>query len=155
MAHLKGSGEEIEAMLTKSFDKEIQKNCSKLKPINDSVILLGRLGPPFRGHRDDSHHHPNAGEYSSGGVGNFIECLGYRVRGGDTEVENHLKTCDKNAGYISKTSQNELIYCGKFIKDAPIKDIKESKFFSILADEASDCSNQEQSSLDLLAKTVR
>ena len=92
MAHLKGAGEEIEVMLTKSFDKEIQKNCSKLKPIVDSVILLGRLGLPFRGHRDDSHHHPNAGEYSSGGVGNFIECLGYRVRGGDTEVENHLKT---------------------------------------------------------------
>ena len=92
MAHLKGSGEEIEVMLTKSFGKEIQKSCSKLKPIVDSVILLGRLGLPFRGHRDDSHHHPNAGEYSSGGMGNFIECLGYRVRGGDTEVENHLKT---------------------------------------------------------------
>ena len=68
-----------------------------------------------------------------------------RVTGGDTELENHLKTCSKNVSYISKTSHNELIYClGKFIKDALIKDIKESNFFSILADEASDCSNQEQ-----------
>ena len=81
-------------------------------------------------------------------MGNFIECLGYRVRVGDIELENHLKTCSKNANYISKTSQNVLIYCcGKFIKDALIKDIKESLFFSILADEASDCSNQEQVSL--------
>ena len=69
MAHLKGSGEEIEVMLTKSSDKEIQKNCNKLKAIVDTVILLGRLGLPFRGHRDDCKYHPNVGEYSSGGVG--------------------------------------------------------------------------------------
>ena len=55
-----------------------------------------------------------------------------------------LKTCIKNANCISKTSVNELIYCcGKFIKDALIKDIKEG-FFSILAEKASDCSNQGQ-----------
>ena len=81
--------------------------------------------------------HPCVREYSSGGVGNLIECLGYRVSRGDTELENHLKTCRKNASYISKTSQNELIYCcGKLLKDALINDIKESDFFSVLADEA-------------------
>ena len=95
-------------MLTKGSDKEVQKNRSKLKPIVDTIILLGRLGLPFRRHRDDSQYHSNVGEYSSGGVGNFIECLGYRVRGSDTELENHLKTCSENASYISKTSQNEL-----------------------------------------------
>ena len=59
-------------------------------------------------------------------MGNFIECLGYRVRGGDIELENHLKTCNKNASYISKTSQNKLTYCcGKFIKNALIEEIKE------------------------------
>ena len=52
MAHLKGSGEEIEVMLTKSSDKEVQKNRNKLKPIVDTVILLGRLGLPFRGLRN-------------------------------------------------------------------------------------------------------
>ena len=125
MTHLKGSGEDIEVMLTKSSDKEVQKTCNKLKPIVDTVILLGRLGLPFRGHRNDSQYHPNVGEYSSGGVGNFIERFGYRVRGGDTGRESHLKTCSKNASYISKTSQNEFIYfCGKFVKDALIKDIK-------------------------------
>ena len=66
------------------------------------------------------------------------------MRGSDTELENHLKTCGKNTRYISETFQNELIYCcGKLIKDALIKDIKET-FFLKLADEASDCSNQEQ-----------
>ena len=131
MAHLKGSGEEIEVMLTKSSEKEVQKNRNKLKPIVDTVILLGRLGLPFWGHWDDSQYHPNVGEYSSGGVGNFIECLSYGVRVCDTELENHLKTCCRNASYISKNSQNELINCcGKFIKDVLIKDIKESIFFN-------------------------
>ena len=65
----------------------------------------------------------------------------------DTELENHLKTCSKNASYVSKTSLKELIYrCGKFIKDALIKVIKESKFALSLADEGSECSNQGQSS---------
>ena len=121
MTHLKGSGEDIEVMLTKSSDKEVQKTCNKLKPIVDTVILLGRLGLPFRGHRNDSQYHPNVGEYSSGGMGNFIECFGYRVRGGDTGRGSHLKTCSE----ISKTSHNEFIYfCGKFVKDALIKNIK-------------------------------
>ena len=39
MAHLKGSSAEIEIMLTKNSDKESQKNCNKLKPIADMVIL--------------------------------------------------------------------------------------------------------------------
>ena len=63
-------------MLTKGSDREVQKNRSKLKPIADIVILLGRLGLPFRGNRDHSQYHPIVGEYSSGGVGNFTECFG-------------------------------------------------------------------------------
>ena len=71
-------------------------------------MLLGRLGLAFRGYKY-SHFHPNVGEYSSGGVGNFVEVLNYRVRGGDSVVENHLRTCSKNASYFSKTSQKEII----------------------------------------------
>ena len=109
---------------------------------------MGRLGLAFREHRDDSQFHPNIGEYSSGVVGNFVEVLNYRVRDGDLVLENHLRTCSKNARYISKTSQNELINCcGNYIKDILVKEIKENRFFSVLADEASDCSNQEQLSL--------
>ena len=88
------------------------------------------MGLPFREHGDGSQYHPNFGEYSNSGAGNFKECLGYRVRRRDTELENHLNTCSKIASYISKTSQNELIYCcGRFVKDSLIKDIKESTFF--------------------------
>ena len=148
MSNIKGQVEEIDLMIDRNCKKEVEENRKRLAPIIDTVILLGRLGLAFRGHRDDSQFHPNVGEYSSGGVGNFVEVLNYRVRGGDLVLENHLRTCSKNASCISKTSQNELINCcGNYIKDILVKEIKESRFFSVLADEASDCSNQDQLSL--------
>ena len=147
LSNMKGLVEEIDLMIGRNCKKEVEENRKRLAPIIDTVILLGRLGLAFRGHRDDSQFHPNIGEYSSGGVGNFVEVLNYRVRGGDL-VENHLRTCSKNASYFSKTSQNELINCcGNYIKDILVKEIKENRFFSVLVDEASDCSNQEQLSL--------
>ena len=75
MARLNSSSEEIEVMLTKGSDKEVQKSRNKLKAIVDQVILLGGLGLPFKGHQDDSQYHPNVGQYSSGGVANFTECF--------------------------------------------------------------------------------
>ena len=63
-------------------------------------------------------------------------------------LEHHLKTCSKNASYISKTSKDDLISCcGKFITELVVRKIKKNQFFSILADKSSDCSNQEQLSL--------
>ena len=63
-------------------------------------------------------------------------------------LEQHLKNCSRNASYISKTSQNDLIsFCGQFITELVVRKIKENQFFSVLADEASDCSNQVQLSL--------
>ena len=63
-------------------------------------------------------------------------------------LEQHLTNCSKNASHISKTSQNDLISCcGQFIGKLVARKIKDNQFFSILADEAADCSNQEQLSL--------
>ena len=63
-------------------------------------------------------------------------------------LEQHLKNCSKKASCISKTSLNDLIsYCRQFITGAIVRKIKENQFFPTLADEASDCSNQEQLSL--------
>ena len=108
------------------------------------------MGLPLRGHRDDSRYHPDVRQYSEGGVGNFIELLNYRVRGGDVTLQSHLINCDKSASYISKSTQNELIRCcGQVISEQLIAEVKKSKFYSILADEASDCSNKEQMSLVL------
>ena len=44
-----------------------------------------------------------------------------------------------------KTVQNELISCcGELITKTLCEEVRDSKFFSVLADEAQDCSNKEQ-----------
>ena len=137
-------------MLDKSVKKEIEENRNKLASIADAVLYCGRLGLPLRGHRDDSKYHPEVGQYSTGGVGNFIETLNLKVRSGDKVLENHLKTCGKNKSYISKTSQDKMITCfGQVISEKIVNDIKESKFFTIIADEAADSSHKEQMALVL------
>nr|XP_047145808.1 zinc finger MYM-type protein 1-like [Hydra vulgaris]XP_047145866.1 zinc finger MYM-type protein 1-like [Hydra vulgaris] len=146
---MNGNIQSIDILINKEYEKEIALNRKKLRPIVDSIIFLGQLKIAFRGHCDDSQYHPTIGKYSLvGGVGNFIVLLNYRIRGGDKVLEHHLNSCAKNASYISNSSQNELISCcGQYIQNILVSKIKENQFFSIIADEASDCSNQEQLSL--------
>ena len=150
LTQISGAAQPIEVLLDSQLKKEVEENRRKLAPIIDSVIFCSRLGLPLRGHRDDAKYHPEVGCYSTGGVGNFIESLNFRVRAGDKVLEDHLKTCGKNRSYISKTSQNKIIKCcGQVISDEIIGDIKSSKFFSVIADEAADSSHREQMSLVL------
>ena len=150
LAQMSGAAQPIEVIVDANLKKEIGENRKKLTPIVDSVLFCSRLGLPLRGHRDDAKYHPEVGSYSTGGVGNFIESLNYRVRGGDKVLENHLKTCGKNRSYISKTSQNKIIKCcDQVISEKIISDVKQSKFYLIIADEAADSSHKEQMSLIL------
>ena len=56
--------------------------------------------------------------------------LRFKVRGGDKALEQHLKNCSKNASYISKTSQNDLICCCRqFITEFIVRKIKENLLF--------------------------
>ncbi|XP_065671304.1 52 kDa repressor of the inhibitor of the protein kinase-like [Hydra vulgaris] len=140
--------ESIDITSQKIVQSQISKNRQLLQPIIETIILCGRLGLSLRGHRDDSEFHPENGEFSNHTVGNFIELLHFRVKAGDKVLEDHLKYHQRNASYISKTSQNQLVRCcGEVITDTIIAEIKNSKYFSIIADEASDSSNKEQLSL--------
>jgi hypothetical protein len=58
-------------------------------------------------------------------------------------LEEHLKTAGKNAMYVSKTRQNELItLCGKRVAD--INQFWTRYSQSVLADETTDVSHHEQ-----------
>ncbi|XP_057307823.1 zinc finger MYM-type protein 1-like isoform X2 [Hydractinia symbiolongicarpus] len=150
MANYFGNSQPIDVLLDTNHQKKITENRKKLIPIVQAIIYSGRQGHALRGHRDDSQYHGELGEFSGGRVGNFVELLNFRVQGGDTALADHLKTCPKNATYISKTTQNELINCcGSVILDEIIQEVKSNTFFSILADEAADLSNKEQMSLVL------
>ena len=150
MSQMSGKSQSIDLLIDSVTQIKVTENRKKLIPIVDTILLCGRQCLPLRGHCDDSQFHPEVGEYFKGSVGNFIELLNYRVRGGDIVSKEHLTKCSKNASYISKISQNELISCcGQVISDEIISEVKKNKFFSIIADEAADSSNKEQMSLVL------
>ena len=88
---MSGKTQPINVMIDTNLKQKISENRKKLIPVVEIIILCGRLGLPLRGHRDDSKYHPEVGEYSEGGVGNFIELLNYRVRSGD--VGSYLRKC--------------------------------------------------------------
>ena len=112
-SQIKGSSLDINLLCDRKYQHEVEENRKVLVPIIDTIVTLGRLG-----------------EYSTDGIGNFIEFLQCRVRGGYKVLEQHLKTCSKNASYISKTSQNDLISCcGQFITELVVRKIKENQFF--------------------------
>lgn len=82
--------------------------------------------------------------------GNFRALLRMRIEAGDEKLRNHFKSCGKNATYISWNIQNQIIdACDKVIKSHIVKDVKDATFFSVLADETTDVSTQEQFSLSV------
>ena len=108
--------------------------------------MCGRQNIPLRGHREDSKHL----EDKTNNPGNFQTLLNFRIESGDEILKGHFETASKNATYSSKTIQNELIFCfGKYIRETIVEEIKQAKFFSLIADEASDSSQKEQMSLVL------
>ena len=128
----------------KILDRTIAKNRDKLAPIVKTVLLCARHNIPLRGHRDDSDN------YETDNCGNFQALLDFRVDSGDKVLEQHFETAPRNATYRSKTAQNELISCcAEEVTNKIIKEVKASKFYSILADEVTDCSNKEQMPLVL------
>ncbi|XP_047130019.2 52 kDa repressor of the inhibitor of the protein kinase-like [Hydra vulgaris] len=139
----------IEVSLDSSRKQRIEENKKKLESIVKTIIFLGRSDMPLRGHRDDRKYQGEIGESSKNtGLGNFIELLNFRVDAGDLILKEHLLSAPKNSTYISKTIQNELIECcGNAIEEVLLNDIKKSKYFSIIADEASDCATIEQLSI--------
>ncbi|CAB4018565.1 Hypothetical predicted protein [Paramuricea clavata] len=134
----------VDVMLHDLKKQQIEENRKLLCPIINAIVLCGRLNIPLRGHRYDSQY------YLSDDVnpGNFIEILKYGVTCTGQSLEEYFKSTPKNITYKSKTTQNEIIdICDDLITQKITNEIREAKFFSILADEASDCGNVEQLSI--------
>ena len=75
---------------------------------------------------------------------NFIEILKYGARCGNI-INQLFKDPASNQTYMSKTIQNEILeVCSEMITEVIVHEVKEAKFFSVLADEATDSSNVEQ-----------
>ncbi|KAF0723880.1 52 kDa repressor of the inhibitor of the protein kinase-like, partial [Aphis craccivora] len=113
--------------------KQIKENRSRLLPIVDTIITMGKQNIPFRGHRDDGNLLGEPKNFSITNEENFRAILRMlRDHYRDDELKNHLQKSSQTATYISKTIQNELIdICGKIISNKILKQISDNKLYSI------------------------
>ena len=135
----------IRQLMTSAINERIKENRAKLVPIVQTIMSCGRQNLALRGHRDGSTNFD-----TSDNPGNFQTLLDLRIEGGDKVLQDHFKNASRNATYRSETIQNEIIdCCGHHIRQIIINEVKEATYFSVLADEAQDVSNEEQTPLVL------
>ena len=131
----------VATMLNKAHEEQVSRNAQVIKSLLKCVTFCGKQGISFRGHRDDST------ALDASNMGNFIELVRFRAENDDM-LRTYLVTSPRNALFTSRTIQNEMIdVIGSAIKDQIIDEIKAARFFTILADEVTDCSNLEQVSI--------
>ena len=133
---------------------QIEENKQRLIPIVKTIILCGRQNIPLRGHRDDKNIDNLLNRDEKHNIvnndGNFRELLLFRMDAGDNNLRRHLESAPSNATYISKHTQNELIYCCKEeIQSTILRRVKEAQFFSVIFDETTDISSICQLSISL------
>ena len=108
--------------------------------------FLAKQNLPLKAHRDDSQY------YDAKGVnpGHLHQLLKFWVEAGDTSLKVHFESGQRNARYISKTIQNQLInILGDQILENIITNVKRAKYFAVAADEATDWSLQTQLTMTL------
>ena len=131
----------VATILNKAHEEQVSRNAQVIKSLLKCVSFCGKQGLSFWGHRDDST------ALDASNMGNFIELVRFRAENDDM-LRTYLETSPRNALYTSKTIQNEMIdVIGSAIEDQIIDEIQAAKFFTILADEVTNCSNLEQISI--------
>ena len=136
----------IDQQINNLLQQQITRNCEILKSLFKTIIFCGRNNIALRSPRDDD---PQNASLS----GNFQALLEFCIHSGDQTLQSHLRTAPRNVTYISKTIQNEMITTVGAVRVNNLsQEIRDSKYFSMMSDEAADISNKEN--LDS-TKTVR
>ena len=118
---------------------QITRNRNIVGRLFDVTRLIAKLGMPFRGHRENAN---------SQNKGLYRELVEFIAAAGDEVLNNHLQNTAGNATYLSPTIQNEMIdIIGKSILETVVSKVKEAGIFSVLMDETTDASHQEQVSV--------
>lgn len=137
----------VNTLLESEAHQIIERNRKVIESLLKIVILCGKQGIAFRGHRDDNVNWVVGEDH--GNEGNFIEIVRFRAET-DPILANHLVSSPRNAKYTSKNIQNELIgVVGQMIQKEIIDEVKRASFYSVIADEVTDAANKEELSLVL------
>lgn len=136
----------VNTLLDCEAQRIIEKNRKVIESLFKVIILCGKQGLGFRGHRDDQI---NWMEEDGGNEGNFIEIVQFRAET-DSILASYLINSPRNAKYTSKNIQNELIsVVGRIIQKEIVDEVKRAGFFSIIVNEVTDAANKEELSLVL------
>ncbi|XP_062512673.1 52 kDa repressor of the inhibitor of the protein kinase-like [Corticium candelabrum] len=139
----KHPSERIDLMQSQAATERVSANRCILLSVLRCLELAAREGVALRGHRDDL-------TYDHSPQGNFMAFVKFAIDSGDIVLKDHLECCSRNATYMSKTTQNDLM---KLMADDIIQQIvdnvKSSPFFAVLADEVRDVSGWEQLAVSL------
>lgn len=137
ISHAEQGRPSVSQLLQDGASSAILQNRLKLKSILKTIVFCGKQMISLRGHREQANQGSNQG--------NFRALLDFRIDAGDVVLAEHFKNAPRNAQYNSPLIQNDLIVCiGEWIREKILHEVREAKFFSVIADEAADCSNKEQ-----------
>ena len=139
----------VDTQLNKRLQHQMECNQKVIESLLKVVILCGKQGLAYRGHCDDLIDFSDLDVESSHNEGKFIELVKFRAET-DSNLHNHLQNAPKNAKYTSKTIQNQLIdIVAQQICKEVLSEVKQAKYYSVIADEVCDISNKEQFSICL------
>ena len=127
-------GNRVDIQFGKQHQNQYEKNKAALGSVIECIIYLGHQGLALRGHRDDSVSDPDSN------MGNLQELIKFRAKT-DEVLRTFIQTCPKNARYISKTIQNDILeVLREVIQESMTSNISSESchFFSIIADELTD-----------------
>ena len=94
----------IDTRLISQAQEQVEENKQVIVSLFKIVMLLGKQGVAFRGHRDDRvvFDSDTEDEVIASNQGNFIEMVRFRAET-DEILAKHLKNGPKNARYTSKS----------------------------------------------------
>ena len=145
---MNGSQNSIPVQLSNIAKDLVASNRKKLRSIIKTIILCGRQNIPLHGSRDTTI---DLERHACENYGNFWALLQLRVAAGDLALKEHLATAPKNATYMSPDIQSQVIgIIGDHILEKILSRVRKAQFFfTLIADEVTDCSNKEQLGLAL------
>lgn len=148
LARYENPNQAISVIMDSELQRVMETNQKVLESLIKIVLLCGKQGLALRGNRDDKISwtddddvHPNEG--------NFVELVPFRAET-DPVLAQHLAKSPRNAHYTSKTIQIEIVeVIAQCTRNDIIAEVKQAKFYSVIADEVTDIANKEELSLSL------
>ena len=148
LAQYENPSQSISTILDSELQRVMETNQKVVESLLKIVLLCGRQGLALRGHWDDRITWTEDDDGHSN-EGNFVELVRFQAET-DPVLADHLAKSPRNARYTSKAIRNELVeVIRENIRNDILAEVKQAKFYSVIADEVTDTANEEELSLSL------